>query len=65
MWGVVPQSTEKTVFDDEAEVRRQVAALRAAEEAERLRTAYNTIKSEKVMAEGMREQELLRMQMQV
>ena len=62
---VLVQPTEKTVFDDEEQKRREVAAQRAAEDAERLQLAYNQIKGEKNLAEGMREQELLRMQMQV
>ncbi len=52
------------MFNDEDEVRRAAAAARAAAQEERLRDAYNELKyTAPGKAEEMREQELMRMHM--
>jgi hypothetical protein len=59
-----PQAAEKVLFNDEEQRRRELAEQRAAEQAERLREAYNELKYKAPdKAADMREQELLRAQM--
>eukprot|EP00891_Asterochloris_glomerata_P006242 jgi/Astpho2/6242/e_gw1.00088.64.1_t len=58
--------SEKTQFDDEAERRRELHRERADEQAERLRDAYNQLKyTAQDKVQDMREQDMLRMQMQI
>ena len=58
------QDAEKSVFNDEEEVRRATAAARAAAQEERLRDAYNELKyTAPGKAQEMRDQELMRMHM--
>jgi uncharacterized protein with von Willebrand factor type A (vWA) domain len=58
------QATEKLVFNDEEELRKAQAAARVAAQEERLRDAYNQLKyTAPGKAEEMREQELMRMHM--
>ncbi|KAK9824690.1 hypothetical protein WJX72_012426 [[Myrmecia] bisecta] len=59
-----PVETEKTLFNDEEERKRELAAERASEAEERLREAYNQLKyTQHGKAADMREQELMRIQM--
>ena len=50
------------VFDDEAERKKELVVQRQREHAERLRTAYEELKTTD-KAEAMREQELMRAKM--
>lgn len=60
------QKSEKTMFDDEEERRREIAVMRAADQEERLKQAYNELKyTAPDKAADMREQGMLRMQMQM
>uniref|UniRef100_A0A061QX57 Nucleic acid binding n=1 Tax=Tetraselmis sp. GSL018 TaxID=582737 RepID=A0A061QX57_9CHLO len=54
---------EKTQFDDEEERRREAAQRRAEELEERRRQAYNELRYTTNKAQEMREQEMLRQQM--
>eukprot|EP00890_Picochlorum_soloecismus_P002744 jgi/Picsp_1/3470/NSC_06308-R1_nucleic acid binding len=55
-------NTERMVFDDEAERRKEIEEQRLKEKDERLRQAYTELKSSS-KAQDMREQELLRAKM--
>ncbi|KAA6421923.1 MAG: hypothetical protein FRX49_08242 [Trebouxia sp. A1-2] len=58
--------SEKTMFDDEEERRREIAVMRAADQEDRLKQAYNELKyTAPDKAADMREQDMLRMQMQM
>ena len=60
----VEQNAEKTAFDDEEQLKKELAAQRASEAAERMREAYNELKyTARDKIGDMREQEMLRMQM--
>lgn len=60
------QKTEKTMFDDEAERRHEIAVMRASDQEDRLKQAYNELKyTAPDKAADMREQDLLRIQMQM
>lgn len=56
------QASERTAFDDERELKREQAAARAKEQADRLRAAYEELQTTD-KARDMREQELLRARM--
>jgi len=54
------------MFDDEEERRREIAVMRAADQEDRLKQAYNELKyTAPDKAADMREQDMLRMQMQM
>lgn len=55
-------ASEKLIFDDEAERKKELLAERQREHAERLRAAYQELKTTN-KAQDMREQELLRAKM--
>ena len=58
------QDAEKTAFNDEEELKRQMAAQRATDAADRMREAYNELKyTARDKIGDMREQEMMRMQM--
>lgn len=60
------QGSEKILFNDEEERRREIAVLRATDQEDRLRQAYNELKyTAPDKAADMREQDMLRMQMQM
>ena len=60
------QGSEKTLFNDEEERRREIAVMRATDQEDRLRQAYNELKyMAPDKAADMREQDMLRMQMQM
>ena len=58
------QDAEKTAFNDEEELKREMATQRAADQADRMREAYNELKyTARDKIGDMREQEMMRMQM--
>ena len=61
-WDV--QEAERTAFNDEEELKRELATRRANDAAERMRDAYNELKyTQRDKIGDMREQEMMRMQM--
>ncbi|PSC69161.1 RNA-binding 25 [Micractinium conductrix] len=57
-------STERTVFDDETERKREFAAERARQQAERMKQAYEELKTTD-KAKDMREQQMMRQKMEL